>query len=443
MGNDEKSGVMKWIIILLLLAGAGAGGFWLFKKKGEVKPEFTTVKVGRGDVTQVVTATGTLKPVLNVEVGSQISGIIQTLYADFNSEVKSNQVIAQLDSATYRANVSSAEGELANSQASLELAQINAKRAGDLFKGGLIAQADHDQSVATLHQAEAQVRIRTAALERSRVDLGRCTIYAPVDGIVIDRKVDVGQTVAASMSAPVLFQIANDLSRMQINASVAEADVGSVVQDQVVEFTVDAFPYRKFVGKVTQVRNSPITVQNVVTYDTIIEVNNDDLKLKPGMTANVSIVIAKREGVLTVPNSVLRFRPPESAAPKPGTNAPVQVAATSERPATAAGGGQGGGERRRGQGGGGERGGGGGRGNRQPGESRPPRMIYTLAADLAQATPADLKPHPVKLGISDSLVTEVVEGLNEGDVVVVSMTTGETAAAPVSSPFGGGGFPRR
>jgi HlyD family secretion protein len=437
MGNDEKSGVMKWIIILLLLAGAGAGGFWLFKKKGEVKPEFTTVKVGRGDVTQMVTATGTLKPVLNVEVGSQISGIIQKLYVDFNSEVKSNQVIAQLDSATYRANVGSAEGELANSQASLELAQINAKRAEDLFNGGLIARADYDQSVATLHQAEAQVRIRGATLERAKVDLGRCTIYAPVDGIVIDRKVDVGQTVAASMSAPVLFQIANDLSRMQINASVAEADVGSVLMGQEVEFTVDAFPYRKFVGKVTQVRNSPITVQNVVTYDTIIEVNNDDLKLKPGMTANVSIVIAKREGVLTVPNSVLRFRPPESAAAKPGTNAPVQVAATTERPPAAMGGGQGGGERRRGQGGGG------GRGNRQPGESRPPRTLYTLAADPTKATPADLKPNPVKLGISDSLVTEIIEGLNEGDVVVVSMTTGETAAAPVSSPFGGGGFPRR
>src|SRR6478609_8244204 len=360
MGNDEKSGVLKWIIILLLVAGAAGAGVWFFKRKGNAKPEFTTAKVTRGDVTQTVTATGTLKPVLNVEVGSQISGIIQTLYADFNSEVKSNQVIAQLDASTYRANVSSAEGELANSEASLELAQINAKRAADLFKAGLIAQADHDQSVATLHQAEAQVRIRTAALERSRVDFGRCTIYAPVDGIVIDRKVDVGQTVAASMSAPVLFQIANDLSRMQINASVAEADVGSVVQDQTVEFTVDALPYRKNHGKVTQVRNSPITVQNVVTYDTIIEVNNDDLKLKPGMTANVSIVIAKREGVLTVPNSVLRFRPPESPAAKPVTNAPVQVAATSERPTAAAGGGQGGGgERRRGQGGG-ERGGGGG-----------------------------------------------------------------------------------
>lgn len=439
MGNDEKSGGWKWIIILLLLAGGGATGFWLFKKKGEVKPEFTTVKVGRGDVTQMVTATGTLKPVLNVEVGSQISGIIQTLYVDFNSVVKSNQVIAQLDPATYRANVSSAEGELANSQASLELAQINAKRAADLYKGGLIAQADYDQSVAALHQAEAQVRIRTATLERAKVDLGRCTIYAPVDGIVIDRKVDVGQTVAASMSAPVLFQIANDLSRMQINASVAEADVGSVVSGQEVEFTVDAFPYRKFHGKVTQVRNSPITVQNVVTYDTIIEVNNEDLKLKPGMTANVSIVVARREGVLTVPNSVLRFRPPEAAPAPAGTNAPTQLAGAGERPAAGGGnqGGGSGGERRRGQGGGG-----GERGNRQRGESRPPRTLYTLTVDATKATPADLKPNSVKLGISDSLVTEVVEGLSEGDVVVVSMSTGAAAETPVNNPFGGG-FPRR
>lgn len=440
MANDEKSGgLLKWTIILVLLAGAIGGGVWLFKSKRDPKPEFTTAKVGRGDVIQAVTATGTLKPVLNVEVGSQISGIIQSLYVDFNSEVKSNQVIAQLDPSTYKANVSSAEGELANSQASLELAQINAKRAADLFKSGLIAQADHDQSVATLHQAEAQVRIRSASLERARVDLGRCTIYAPVDGIVIDRKVDVGQTVAASMSAPVLFQIANDLSRMQINASVAEADVGSVQVGQTVEFGVDAFPFRKFQGKVTQVRNSPITVQNVVTYDTIIEVNNDDLKLKPGMTANVSIVTSRREGVLTVPNLVLRFRPPESLAPKPGTNAPAQVTAAPERPAGERQGGGGGGERRRGPGGGG----GGERGNRQRSESRPARTLYTLAVDPTKATPADMKPNQVKLGISDSLVTEVIEGLNEGDVVVASMTSSGTSNAPVNNPFGGGGFPRR
>lgn len=434
MGNDEKSGGWKWIVILLLLVGAGAGGFWFFKKKTNVKPEFTTAKVTRGDVTQTVTATGTLKPVVNIEVGSQISGIIQTLYVDFNSEVKSNQVIAQLDPSTYRANVSSAEGDLANAQASLELAQINAKRAADLFKDKLISQSDFDQSVAALHQAEAQVKIKSASLERAKVDFDRCTIYAPVDGIVIDRKVEIGQTVAASMSAPVLFQIANDLSRMQINASVAEADVGTVTAGQMVEFTVDAFPYRKFHGKVTQVRNSPITVQNVVTYDTIIEVNNDDLKLKPGMTANVAIIVAHRENVLIVPNSVMRFRPPENPAAKSGTNAPASVAAAD-------GGSNSGGERRRGQGGG-ERGGG-ERGNRSHGEGqRPSRTLYVLPVDPEKATVTDLKPVAVKLGITDGIQTEVVEGLNEGDVLVSSLTLGGAAATPVNNPFGGG-FPRR
>lgn len=443
MSNRQSASAVTWMVVLTCGVAVVVGGIWLFKKGNAPKTEITTVKVGRGDVTQTVTATGTLKPVVNIEVGSQISGIIQRLFVDFNSEVKSNQVIAQLDPATYKANVASAEGELANSQASLELAQVNARRAADLFKGGLISQADHDQSVATLHQAEAQLRIRTAALERAKVDLGRCTIYAPVDGIVIDRKVDVGQTVAASLSAPVLFQIANDLTKMQINASVAEADVGSVNVGQAVEFGVDAFPFRKFHGRVTQVRNSPITVQNVVTYDTIIEVSNDDLKLKPGMTANVSIIVAQREQVVTVPNSVLRFRPPEGVASK-ATNAPVQVAsgeaaAGSRNGAVAGGNGPGNGERRRS---GGERGS--ERGGRSRSEGgRTMRTLYTLTVAPESASASDLNPVQVKLGITDGIVTEVIEGVNEGDVLVSTMTTAATPNAPVNNPFGGGGFPRR
>ena len=434
MSNDKKSGGLKWLIIaIVLIAGAGAG-FWLFKKKGDDAPEFTTSRVVRTNITQAVMATGTLNPVLNVQVGSQISGIILRLYADFNSQVKSNEVIAQLDPATYRANVNSAEGELANARASLELAQINAKRAAELLKDKLISQSESDQSLATLHQAEAQVKIRNASLERANVDFGRCTIYAPVDGIVIDRRVDVGQTVAASLSAPVLFQIANDLTKMQINAAVSEADVGNVLVDQIVEFEVDAFPFRKFSGKVTQVRNSPITVQNVVTYDTIIEVSNDDLKLKPGMTATVSIVTAHRENVLAVANSVQRFKLPEQFAPKKETNSVTQVAATT----TPTGGGEG-----RQRGGDGERRRGGGeRGGRARGEVRPTRTIYTLTVEPTKATPTDLKPNMVKLGISDNSFTEVLEGLNEGDVVVTAITTSSTNA-PVNNPFGGGGFPRR
>jgi HlyD family secretion protein len=444
MGNGNKSGGLKWIIIAVILAIAGGGGWWYVNNREAAPPEFTTTKIGRGDVIQAVTATGALNPVLNVQVGSQISGIILKLYADFNSVVKSNQVIAELDSATYRANLGSAEGELANAQASLELAAINARRAADLFKSGLISQADHDQSIATLHQTEAQVRIRTASVERARVDLGRCTIYAPVDGTVISRNVDVGQTVAASMSAPVLFQIASDLTKMQINANVAEADVGGVEVDQEVEFTVDAFPDRTFYGKVTQVRNSPLTVQNVVTYDTIIEVNNSDLKLKPGMTANVSIIVQRRENVLRIANSALRFRPSEELVAAPATNAaPPAVTAPANTNATAIAG-----EpttRRRGgpggPGGGGERGARGSRSGRGGGERRPMQTMYVLPEGSAPeaASGVKLKPIKVRLGITDGIFTEVIEGLAENDVVVTGATTASNsgaAAAGGQNPFG-------
>src|SRR5439155_17299392 len=238
------------------------------------------------------TATGQLNPVTNVQVGCQISGTIQKLFVDFNSPVTQGQVVAQIDAATYQANLLQAEGDLANAKAALELAQINAGRSKDLFTNKLIPQSDYDQTIANLHQAEATVKIKEAAVQKAKVDLERCTIYSPVDGIVISRSVDVGQTVAASLSAPTLFVIANDLTKMQIDANVAEADIGGVEEGQDVDFTVDAFPNRTFHGKVTQVRNAPITVQNVVTYDTVIGVSNADLKLRPGMTANVSIIVA-------------------------------------------------------------------------------------------------------------------------------------------------------
>lgn len=455
MGKAEKSGGMKWIVIVILLLGGAAGGVWFVKNRKSDAPEFSTTKVARGDVTQAVTATGTLNPVLNVQVGSQISGNIQKLYADFNSVVKSNQIIAELDPATYRANLASAESELASAKASLLLAQVNARRAAELIAAGLISQAEHDQTIATLSQAEAQVQIRTASVERVRVDLGRCTIYAPVDGTVISRNVDVGQTVAASMSAPVLFQIASDLTKMQINTSVAEADVGTVEEGQDVEFTVDAFPERLFVGKVTQVRNSPLVVQNVVTYDTIIEVNNADLKLKPGMTANVSVIVQRRENVLRVANSALRFRPTEewveiiptnavatAAAPAavgsgPGTNASVMAGEP--------------GRRRGGPGGPGGFGGPGARGGR-PGragaERRNVQTLYVLPESKTPATASTVKLKPVRarLGITDGIFTEVIEGLGENDLVVTGSSTPTSASAGAAAggtqnPFGGGRGP--
>lgn len=369
---------------------------------------FQTAPVSRGPVTQAVTATGTLNPVQNVQVGSQVSGNIQKLFADFNSLVKAGQVIAQIDPVVFQANVNQAEGELENARAALELAKLNAARTQALVAKQNSAQSDLDQVTAALHQAEANVKIKEGALEKVKADLDHCTITSPIDGIVISRNVDVGQTVAASLQAPVIFTIANDLSKMQIDANVAEADVGGVEIDQNVEFTVDAFPARTFQGKVVQVRNAPITVQNVVTYDTVIGVSNPDSKLKPGMTANVSIVAAHRDEALKLPNGALRFRMPDqtpSAAPRRDPSA-----------------------------GGGRSPGGKPGGNRS--ERRIERTVYVLPPGASKPVSAT-----IKTGISDGLATEVLEGLKEGDRVVTGMTESGAAATPAANPFGGG--PRR
>jgi HlyD family secretion protein len=257
------------------------------------------------------------------------------------------------------------------------------------------------------------VRIKEANLERARVDLERCTIRSPIDGTVISRSVDVGQTVAASMNAPVLFLIANDLTKMQIDSNVAEADVGTVEEKQQVNFTVDAFPNRIFHGVVSQVRNAATTVQNVVTYNVVVSVDNPELKLKPGMTANVSIVVAERENVVKVPNAALRFRMPEE--PKA---APASPAAGATRP-------PGGGRPEGGRPGGGRAGG-----------PRTERKVYVMRPGAAKPEGVN-----VKVGITDGLSTEIVEGLKAGDLVVMSMTAPQ-AAAPATNPFGGSG-PRR
>jgi len=415
-----RSSRWKTGAVLLALAAAVGVGVWYWQRPDDEAPEYQTVIVGRGELAQVITATGTLNPVINVTVGSQISGIIQTLNADFNTRVIAGQIVAQLDPATYKANVASAEGELANAKANLELVRVDYQRANKLLQERLISQSEYDKAAASQQQAEAQVRIREASLQRAKVDLARCTIYSPVDGIVISRNVDVGQTVAASMSAPTLFIIANDLAKMQINANVAEADVGGVEVGQAVEFTVDAFPLRTFRGQVMQVRNAPLTVQNVVTYDTVVEVSNDDLKLKPGMTATVSIVVAKRDAAVRIPNAALRFRPPETAGRTNRPAASNQLAGASGGPARS--------------GEGGTRGGAGGRGR---GERALTRTVYTLAAA------GQPKPTQIKVGISDGIMTEVTEGLEEGAVLItgtVPSKSGGTAAT--SNPFGGG-MPRR
>ena len=277
---------MRLTMMVVLLAAAGST-IWYFKRHDDEGPDYTTEKVERGDLTQTVTATGTLNPVVNVTVGSQVSGRICKLNVDFNSVVKSNQVIAEIDPSTYQAAFELAKADLANAKANAELQGVEAKRSGELFKAKLISSSDHDTAIATLHEAEATVQIKEALLHTAEANLSYCKILSPVDGVVISRAVELGQTVASSFNTPTLFQIANDLTKMQIDTAVDEADIGGVKQGESVDFTVGAYPNRTFHGVITQVRNAPTTVNNVVTYDTVIGVTNSDSSLKPGMTASV------------------------------------------------------------------------------------------------------------------------------------------------------------
>src|SRR5438874_7961018 len=383
----------KLLVVGIVLLIAAAFVFTRCGKSGAT--EFQTAAVTRGPITQPVTATGTLNPVVNVQVGSQVSGNIQKLFADFNSKVKAGDVVAQIDPVLFQATVTQAEGDLANAEAALELAKVNATRIQELFAKKKSAQADVDQATANLHQAEANVKIKQGALNKAKADLDHCTITSPVDGEVISRNVDVGQTVAASLQAPVIFTIANDLTKMQIDSNVAEADVGVVEVNQDVDFTVDAFPTRTFHGKVVQVRNAPITVQNVVTYDTVIGVSNPDLKLKPGMTANVSIIIAHKDNVLQLKNAALRFRPPEAAT---SDQARSTSSPSGQRPTGAR-------------------------------ERKPERTVYILSYGRPKSA-------QIKTGISDGIVTEVTEGSKEGDRVVTAELS-SASASPPANPFSG------
>src|SRR4051794_30904832 len=314
MPQSHKKGWVKWIVALLAFTAAGAGWYWYSEHNGESETDYRTATVTRGDLTQSVTANGQINPVKNVQVGSQISGIIKDLYVDFNAQVTNGQLVAQIDPSTYQQNLTLAEAELANAKAGLEYADINFGRTKELRASDLVAVADYDKALADLHQAQAVVQTREASVRKAKVDLERTTIYAPIDGMVISRNVDVGQTVAANFTAPTLFVVANDLTKMQIEAAVSEADVGGIEVGQQVDFSVDAFPGRTFRGSVSQVRYAPVTNQNVVTYTSSVDVSNPDLKLRPGMTATASIITAQRNQALKIPNAALRFRPPETIA---------------------------------------------------------------------------------------------------------------------------------
>ncbi len=484
MTNSSGFSLVKWLVIVAVLGGAGYAGYRYWNQPAAAPVEFRSATVARGDVQQSVSANGSLTPVRMVEVGSQISGTITDIKVDYNSRVKAGDLLAQIDPATYERALGQSEAELANAEAARELAKLNYDRAQELYAGSLISKSEHDQARVNLLQAEASVKTRQANVERARVDLDRTSIYATMDGIIISRKVEAGQTVAASMNAPTLFIMANDLAQMQIEAAVSEADVGGLEEGQKVTFDVDAFPGRQFAGTVQQVRFAPTTNQNVVSYTTVVAVDNEDLKLRPGMTANAKFITAERKGVLTIPNAALRFRPPEGAIVKtepqagegsapakkpevelatsgPFAGLPVQpwaqggqfrrpteteraeyeASLTSEQKARyqqvmsemrarmAQGGGPGGG--------GGFGGGGGGAGmpggnRRRSAEPEGPKSgtVYLIEKEPAAGGERTvLKAVSVKLGVSDGTNSEVIEGLKEGEVVA-------TGTAPVVADAG-------
>ncbi len=448
MAVKSSGGWWKWLLALVLWAAAGGGVFY-FVHPREPPRTYITEPVTRGELTKLVTATGTLNPVVNVTVGSQVSGRIAILNVDFNSVVKSNEVIAEIDPSTYQAAVEQAAADLANANANLELQQVEARRSSDLFTNKLISASDYDTAIANLHEAQAMVKIKAASLNNSKVNLNYCKIVSPVDGVVISRAVELGQTVASSFNTPTIFQIANDLTKMQIDSSVAEADVGGVAEGQEVTFTVDAYPERTFHGSVTQVRNAPTTVNNVVTYDCVIGVTNADYKLKPGMTANVAINIAHRGDALIIPNAALRFRVPDNAVML--TNSVPPAAPTNGNPGgggNLAGGpgagGRGGQNFAGGPGGpGGRRGGGsggpggpGGSGGHPRGERPAFHTVYELVND---GDDPKLKPVQIRTGISDGISTEVLSGLDENAKVVTGAFSPDATAQ--ATPFRGG-FPR-
>lgn len=368
---------------LFFLAPAAGLSLAATSCRQESTPPFTfqTAATQRGNIIQEVSASGSLSAVIRVDVGSQVSGKISVLNADFNSRVKKDDVVAEIDSSLYTAILRQTEGELASARASATLKKQNLERKQILFPKQAATQFDLEEAVAELAQAEALVTIREAAVDRARIDLGYCRITAPVDGIVISRVVDLGQTVAAAMTTPILFTIAQDITKMHIKASISESDIGMVKDGQSISFTVDAFPDEVFAGVVTQVRMAPIITTNVVTYDTIISVDNPENKLFPGMTADVSVRVADRTDVPKIPNAALRFNPPEGTTYS--RSGPSKV-------------------------------------------ERNERLIYTLEPGSQTITPV-----VIKVGITDNVDTEILSGLPDGALVVISST-----ATPKKGFFG-------
>lgn len=359
------------LIITFLVLGAAAVAWRGWPTQDTTsKQRYRTQSVDRGDIVQRIAANGTLNPVVLVNVGTQVSGTVYKVHADFNDRVDAGQVMAELDPSLFQAQVKQSEANLLNAQASLALARIKLGRTDTLYQKKLIAKEELDIARQQVDAATAQVKLAEAQLERDRINLRNSVIRSPISGVVVARSVDVGQTVAASFQTPTLFQIAQDLRRMQIYTNVAEADVGNPSTSNPVSFTVDAFPERNFQGRIRQIRLNPTVQQNVVTYNVVVDVDNEDGRLMPGMTAYVLITVSERKDVLRIPNTALSFRPREDEE-------------SGGRPSSRAAGTQ----------------------------------VYVLEQNDT------LRPVPVKTGITDNTVTQVIDGgLQPGDRVVTRET---------------------
>jgi len=411
---------MKKAVWLAAGVGVLVALFFLLGGRKKSEEKYRTAKVDRGDVTQTVTATGSLSAVTTVAVGSQVSGIISRLNADFNSQVKKGDLLAELDPTPFQEKVNASRAGLEKAQVEMRNTRIGLDRQQALRKEGLAPQADYDQARANYDSARASVQQAAAAVKQAETDLKYTKILAPIDGVVVDRQYDVGQTVAASFQAPTLFTIAQDLTKMQVAADVSESDIGTIKVGQPVSFNVDAYPDRQFRGKVSQIRLNATVNQNVVTYPVIVEVANPDRTLRPTMTANVSIEVARVRGVLRIPNAALRWRPE------------AREGASAEERAAAIGGGGGVAAAAR-QVGGGTAGAGGARRGRGP-RTAQKQTVYKLPVGAEEPTPAE-----VRTGISDGRVTQVVDGtVAEGDTVVIGAAT-LRANAPAGAMPGAGG----
>jgi HlyD family secretion protein len=438
----------KWVWVAVAVAVA-AGLFLIVGGRKKAEPKYRTANVDRGDVTQTVTATGAVSAVTTVAVGSQVSGIISELHADFNSQVKKGDLLAELDPTPFQEKVNAARAGLEKAQVDQRNTGIALERQRALKKEGLAPQADYDAAQANYDSARAGVQQAAAAVKQAETDLKYTKIVAPIDGVVVARQYDVGQTVAASFQAPTLFTLAQDLTKMQVAADVSESDIGTVKVGQPVRFNVDAYPDRDFRGRVSQIRLNATVNQNVVTYPVIVEVQNPDLMLRPTMTANVSIEVARARDVLRIPNAALRWKPEvkeetsaEEAASRLGQGGGTaamarQVGQSQGGGGSAAGpGGAGGG---RGGASGGPGGSGGGRGgwSGRRGGRAAAQTVYKLPTGKEEPAPVE-----VKTGISDGRFTQVVEGqIAAGDTVVTGLATAkaDSTSGAIGGARGAGG----